>query len=412
MRGDGVAIGDVGAVSCWAWGRRDTSGGHDGRGAWGERDAGVVGGHCRTEQDAASEPCRDRVGVDDGTRVEHGRGGVYSEREGGTHGMRGDGLGVGDVGAVSCWAWRRRNTSGGDDGRGAGWERQPDVVHGHGGTEQDAASESRWHGISVDDSTRIELGGGGIYSAGSDGTHGMRGDGVAIGDVSAVSCGSRGRRYTSGGDDGRGAGGKRDAGLVGGHNRTEQDAASEPCWHRIGVDDSTRIEHGDGCAYSAGEGGAHGMRGYGMAVGDVGAVSCGAWGRRDTSGGFVCRGAGGERVAGVVGGHCRTEQDAASEPGRGRVGVDNGTRIWHGDGCELCLGSDGAHGMRGDGVAVGDVSALSCGERGRRDAAGGDYGGITKRKHEPRVVSRWGYAEPASWVEFCRDKRGVYDPAR
>jgi hypothetical protein len=223
--------------------------------------------------------------------------------------MREDVVGVGDFGAVSCGARCRRDTSGGDDGRGAGWERQPDVVHEHGGTEQDAASESRWHGIGVDDSTRIEHGGGGIYSAGSGGTHGMRGDGVAIGDVSAVSCGSRGRRDTSGVDDGRGAGGKRDAGVVGGHCRTEQDAAIEPRRDRVGVDDGTRIEHGDGCAYSAGEGGTHGMRGDGLAVGDVGAVSCWARGRRDTSGGDDGRGAGRELDTGMDVGHCRTEQD-------------------------------------------------------------------------------------------------------
>jgi len=266
--------------------------------------------------------------------------------------MRGHRLGVGDVGAVSCGAWGSRVTSGGDDGRGAGWERQPDVVHGHGRTKQDAASEQRRHGIGVDDGTWIEHGGGCIYSAGEGGTHGMRGDGVAVGDVGAVSCGSRGRRDTSGGDDGRGAGGERDAGLVGGHSRTEQAAAIEPRRHGIGVDNGTRIEHGDSCAYSAGSGGAHGMRGDGVGVGDVGALSCGARGRRDTSGGDDGRGAGRERDAGLVGGHCRTEQDAASEPRRDRVGVDDGTRIEHGGGCVYSADSGGAHGMRGDGVAV------------------------------------------------------------
>jgi len=68
--------------------------------------------------------------------------------------------------------------------------------------------------------------------------------------------------------------------------------------------------------------------------------------------------------------------------------------------------------MRGHRLGVGDFVAVSCGARGRRDAAGGDDGGITGRKHEPGVVSRWGYAEPAPWVEPCRNRGGVYDVTR
>jgi hypothetical protein len=93
-------------------------------------------------------------------------------------------------------------------------ERYAGVVVGHGRTEQDASLQPRRHGIGVDDSSRIGHGDGGAYSAGSDGLHGMRGDCVAVGDVGAVSCGARGRRITAGGDDGRGAGGERNAGVV------------------------------------------------------------------------------------------------------------------------------------------------------------------------------------------------------
>jgi hypothetical protein len=128
--------------------------------------------------------------------------------------MRGNSLGVGDFGAVSCWAWGSKDTAGGDDCRGSGRERDTSVVGGHSRTEQDAASEPGKGGISVDDSSRIGHGDGGAYIAGEGGAHGMRGDGVAVGDVGAVSCGARGSRDTSGGDDGRGAGRERDAGLV------------------------------------------------------------------------------------------------------------------------------------------------------------------------------------------------------
>jgi hypothetical protein len=221
--------------------------------------------------------------------------------------MRGDGMGVGDVSTVSCGARDRRDTADGDDGRGAGRNFEPRMVGGHGSNQQDAKIEPRRHRIGVDDGTRIEHGGGGVHGPGEGRAHGMRGDDVAVGDVGAVSCGPRRRRNTAGGHDGRGARGKRDTGVVGGLIRTEQDAADEPGRQRICVDDGTRIEYGGGGVYCKGEGGAHGMRGDGMGVGDVGAVSCWAWGRRDTSGGDDGRGARRERDSGLVGGHSRTE---------------------------------------------------------------------------------------------------------
>ena len=102
MRENRLGVGDIGAVSCGAWVRRDTAGGDDGRGGGRQRDAGVVDDHSRSEQDAAIEPRSSRIGVDDGTRIEHGCGVVYIAGEGGAHGMRGDGVAVGDVGGLSC----------------------------------------------------------------------------------------------------------------------------------------------------------------------------------------------------------------------------------------------------------------------------------------------------------------------
>ena len=43
----------------------------------------------------------------------------------------------------------------------------------------------------------------------------MRGDGVGVGDISEVSGGAWSSRHSAGGDDGRGASRKRDAGVVG-----------------------------------------------------------------------------------------------------------------------------------------------------------------------------------------------------
>jgi hypothetical protein len=49
----------------------------------------------------------------------------------------------------------------------------------------------------------------------------MRGNRVAVGDIGAVSCGTRVRRYTAVGDDGGNAGREFDAGVVGGHITAE-----------------------------------------------------------------------------------------------------------------------------------------------------------------------------------------------
>jgi hypothetical protein len=46
--------------------------------------------------------CRDRLGIDDGARKQHGDRASHGEGSDGAHGMRGHRLGVGDVGAVSC----------------------------------------------------------------------------------------------------------------------------------------------------------------------------------------------------------------------------------------------------------------------------------------------------------------------
>ena len=42
--------------------------------------------------------------------------------------MRGDGVGVGDVGEVRGGAWGSGDAAGGDDGRGSGREREPGMV--------------------------------------------------------------------------------------------------------------------------------------------------------------------------------------------------------------------------------------------------------------------------------------------
>ncbi len=61
---------NMGLVTCT--GRDHTVIVDDGRKERRECDTGMVGRRARSERDTSTEPCRDRVGVRDGTRDEHG----------------------------------------------------------------------------------------------------------------------------------------------------------------------------------------------------------------------------------------------------------------------------------------------------------------------------------------------------
>ncbi len=72
--------------------------------------------------------------------------------------MRGDGMGVGDISEVPGDAWDSGHTTGGDDGGGAGRERDTGMVGRHGRAEQDASAEPRGDRVGVSHGTRIEHG--------------------------------------------------------------------------------------------------------------------------------------------------------------------------------------------------------------------------------------------------------------
>ena len=116
MRGDGVGVGDVGEVSGGTWGAGDPAGGDDGGGAGREWDAGMVSGPRGAERDATTEPSGDGIDVGDGAWGKPGPGHVYGDGSGGAYGMRGDGVGVGDIGEVHDWAGCSGHSAGGDDG--------------------------------------------------------------------------------------------------------------------------------------------------------------------------------------------------------------------------------------------------------------------------------------------------------
>jgi hypothetical protein len=89
---------------------------------------------------------------------------------------------------------------------------------------------------------------------------------------------------TAGDDDGGGAGRERDAGVVGGRGGLERDASTELSGDRVGVGDSARCEHGACDVHGTGSGGAHGMRGDAVGVGDIDEVPGGARSAGDTAG--------------------------------------------------------------------------------------------------------------------------------
>jgi hypothetical protein len=83
----------------------------------------------------------------------------------------------------------------------------------------------------------------------------------------------------------------------------------------------------------------------------------------DTAGDDDGGGAGRERDAGVVGGRGGLERDASTVPSGDRVGFGYGARCEHGA-CDVHgMGSEGAHGMRGDRVGVGDITDLKANDK-------------------------------------------------
>jgi len=225
--------------------------------------------------------------------------------------MRGDGVGVGDVDEMPRGAWGGGHTAGGDDGWGAISKHIMWLVGGRCEYERDESHESCWHWIDVGDGARVEHGSFAVHVAQPGGAYGMRGDGVGVRDVCAMYDGRAwSGRDAAGGDDGGGSRWERDASVVGGRWRSERGTTREPGGDGIGIDDGTRGQSGDADVYSTGAGGADGMRGDGVGVGDVGEMPCGAWGGGHTA----CFGDSwrsiGEPDGGMVGGHGSDERDA------------------------------------------------------------------------------------------------------
>ncbi len=125
MRGDRVGVGDVRVLQDGAWLSGDASCGDDGRGATRQRDRGLLHGHWTIERDEGIQQGGDRVGVS----VSAGGWFWYCGFDGDgavrTYRMRGDRVGVGDIGAVPCGARGSGDALCGDDGRESNrqWDR-------------------------------------------------------------------------------------------------------------------------------------------------------------------------------------------------------------------------------------------------------------------------------------------------
>ena len=181
-----MGVGDIGEVQGGAGGAGIEAGSGDSRPAIGERDAGVVDGRAGAERGARDQHGGKWWSVSDGAGDEDGDGGLHGAGSGGAHGMRGDGVGVGDIGEVQGGAGGAGVEAGCGDSRRAIGERDRGVVDGRGGAERGARDEHGGKWWSVSDGAGDEDGDSGVHGAGSGGADGMRGDGVGVGDIGAV----------------------------------------------------------------------------------------------------------------------------------------------------------------------------------------------------------------------------------
>jgi hypothetical protein len=209
-----VGVGDIGEVPGDARSAGDAAADDDGGGAGRQRDAGVVIGSGGLERDGSTEPSGDRVGVGDGARGEHGACDVHGTGSGGAHGLRGDGVGVGDIGEVPGHARSAGDAAADDDGGSTGRQRDAGVFGGRRGIERDGSTEPSGDRVGVGDGARGEHGACDVHGTGSGGAHGLRGDGVGVGDIGEVPGHARHSEDTTDEDDGGGAGRQRDAGVV------------------------------------------------------------------------------------------------------------------------------------------------------------------------------------------------------
>jgi hypothetical protein len=186
MRGDGVGVGDVGAVPGGAWCSGHTACGDDGGRAGGSMSEGYS-----VEAASMSVMLRgNRGGTGSASVTVHGSSlGLVALTALGRMGQTGcEGTEWESETSVRCLVGRGDpgHTAGGDDGGRADRERERHVLCGRGEHERDTGIEPGGDGVGVGDGARVGSGACCVDGAGTDGADGMRGDGVGVGDVGAV----------------------------------------------------------------------------------------------------------------------------------------------------------------------------------------------------------------------------------
>ena len=100
----------------------------------------------------------------------------------------------------------------------------------------------------------------------------MRGHELGVRDIGEVSGGIRKKRIATVDDDGRRARREYEPGMVDGDSKLEHLKSIQSCRDRLGICDRAWCGAGSCASHGQGSDGTHGMRGYGLGVGDVGAV--------------------------------------------------------------------------------------------------------------------------------------------
>ena len=130
MRGDGVGVGDVGAVPCSKDAGGQPCGCIDSRRASRDDEHGAICGRRGDEHSRTEQHSKHGIGVGDGAWIRAGDGSTDGDGTRRGDGMRGDGVGVGDVGAVQDGVWRERKRRDDGDGGGEGRELDGGMVGG------------------------------------------------------------------------------------------------------------------------------------------------------------------------------------------------------------------------------------------------------------------------------------------
>ncbi len=155
MRGDRVGVGDIDEMQGDTLGSGDASCGDDGRGAIRQYDGSILSGPWLCQRHVVSrKPGGHGVGVSDGARGEHGA--FFHDGDGAvrTNRMRGDRVGVGDVGAVQGGARGSGDASCGDDGRGTIRQRDRSFLHGQWQGERDEGIQQGGDRVGISDFAR------------------------------------------------------------------------------------------------------------------------------------------------------------------------------------------------------------------------------------------------------------------